>query len=132
MHLYTCECIWLFPFLLNIILFHPLSNSFQLLKEQTSSVQWGLLMPGANSLIVCPKDSSIRHSIKKYYEKGRHFEYVNKDETWNKHFIWFKHKFKNHNLISIFDLDVWCHCTFSSSPLHTTAVSIQCCNVSKI
>nr|XP_053638163.1 cleavage and polyadenylation specificity factor subunit 1-like [Cherax quadricarinatus] len=34
-----------------------------------------LVMPRANSLIICPKDSSIRPSTEKYYENGRYFEY---------------------------------------------------------
>ena len=36
-------------------------------------------MPGANSLTVCPQDSSIGPSAGKC-EKGRHFKYVKRDE----------------------------------------------------
>lgn len=32
--------------------------------------RWSLIMPGANSLIVCFKDSSISQSAEKYFEKG--------------------------------------------------------------
>lgn len=47
--------------------------------------------------IVCPKDPGKSPSTEKY-EKGRHFQYVNTDETLN-NFIRFKYTFQNYGLI---------------------------------
>lgn len=59
----------------------------------------GLVMPGAKTLNLCPKDSYMRPTTKKYFGKGRYFHYVNTDESLNKHII----RFLNHYLISLFD-----------------------------
>lgn len=63
----------------------------------------GLVISGANSLIGCLTDSSIKPSIEKYFEKRRYFEDVSKKGIQDKNLIQFEYKFQNHYHISLSD-----------------------------
>lgn len=67
--------------------FFSLSRSF---NNHWCAEGWWCL--GPTPWLCAPKTQSIRLSTEKYYVKGRYLEFVNADETWDKHFIQFRYK----------------------------------------